>query len=479
MARNKARPATATPPQLPPLILARSPTPFIIVIALILCGVLFAASNAAPPPHTSLRAVDATAQATAISEASARPLTLPAATTTSELVPPTRALSPLPPLNAAFDAARDAEFAAVAAANKCNAAGAGPLTPCMRNVSEAHPPPPAAWAPRAWCGDAAQRFCSGAGACFLGRCFCRAGRAGAACDEEAAAPVPACSLRSDACFRTSAGVARVSLERWTRAQWAEAAYWAAPERAGDDNDNAGDSYALFSGYVGVRPALGDVLELGCGPFTQLRSLLGNTAVPWTMRSVTLADPILVSESRHARSSFATGTFTAHGKTYPTRLLQVGAEEVGALYHDRFDTVIMQNVLEHVSDAFQVLESLYNATKPGGVIILWEPMYTSAWRGWTELGQELLLDLALPLDLHVESPDWADVRVRDTIRSRAFDMMAHPIRIDPAVFEHFATFFDPISGVDAAGKVIPTPGRRGDTSIALIGRKRASSPTPYF
>jgi SAM-dependent methyltransferase len=380
-------------------------------------------------------------------------------------------------LNAAYDAAQAREVEAVAAANVCKAqaaaAGAGPgtLTKCMRSATSRYPPLPAVYAPRAAC--MAQNFCSGKGACFLGKCFCAAGHEGADCSTVSVAAT-SCSLSSDACYRhPTYGSAHVSLERWTRAQWAEALWWSEPVRAGDIDDNAGASYELFNGYRAVPPALGHVLELGCGPFTQLKSLLGNSAVPWSVSSVTLADPILVSESRHGHSSFHTGTFEAHGKLYPTRLLQVGAEEVGQLYHDHFDTVIMQNVLEHVADAYAVLESMYNATKVGGIVVFWEPMYSAtSWIGWAGTGgQELLLDFSLPILESVPAPNWADVNVRDTTRSRAFDLMAHPIRVDASVFEHFASFFEPID-------YRQTPGRRGDMSIVLIGRKRTACATPF-
>jgi SAM-dependent methyltransferase len=340
----------------------------------------------------------------------------------------------------------------------------------MRQVINSHTTPPAAYAPRAACAHLS--FCSGFGACFVGKRFCAAGRSGPDC--ATISPVGMCSMLSDACFRhPTYGSPRVSKERWFRAQLSEKDYWADAARASDDNDNAGASYELFEGYAKVPSALGNVLELGCGPFTQLKSLLGNAAIPWSVSSVTLADPILVSESKHPRSSFQSGSFEAHGKRYSTKLLQIGAEEVGQLYHDSFDTVIMQNVLEHVQDAFAVLESMYNATKVGGVVVFWEPMYGNQWSGWSGAqGQELLIDMNLPLQLEVASPNWNDLQVRDSIRSRAFDFTAHPIRVDPSVFDYFASLFEPIM-------LKRVPGRRGDNSIILIGRKKVACAKPYF
>ena len=315
--------------------------------------------------------------------------------------------------------------------------------------------------------------CNGRGECFLGRCFCAPHRFGDRC-EQMTPKTPACSLLSDACFRSRAnGRARVSLERWQRASWAEESWWSSQSVTSNERSDHGDAMkAAFSSYRRVPSRLGHVLELGCGPYTQLRELLAVRGRGWSVDSVTLADPILVFESKHRNSAFTSGKFVDRaGVPYPTTLHQVGAEAVGSLYHDAFDTVIMMNVLEHVASAYEVLETIYNATKPGGVVVLWEPMYSPAWAGWKERGDELLLDMSLPLSLHVKEPDWGDVRVRDTIRSRAFDMMAHPIRVDPSVFAFFASKFDKLD-------YRVGDGRRGDSSIMLVGRKREPSAMPW-
>ena len=168
----------------------------------------------------------------------------------------------------------------------------------------------------------------------------------------------------------------------------------------------------------------------------------------------------------ALSALVFGAFVdGAGVAYPTTLHQVGAEAVGTLYTDAFDTTIMMNVLEHCVNAYEVLESLYNVTKPGGILILWEPTY-SPWFDWySQAGQNLLLDTSLPIKPEVRSPTWAEPATRASIRSRAFDMTAHPLRVGPSVFEHFAAHFEPL--------LLRTDGgRRGDRAFTLVGRKRA-------
>ena len=103
----------------------------------------------------------------------------------------------------------------------------------------------------------------------------------------------------------------------------------------------------FERFRKVPDHLGHVIEIGCGPFTPAAHASEHQESILKVSSVTLADPILVHESKMPKSAFRTGKFVDNdGVAYPTTLHQVGAEAVGSLYHEAFDTVIMMNVLEH-------------------------------------------------------------------------------------------------------------------------------------
>jgi SAM-dependent methyltransferase len=217
--------------------------------------------------------------------------------------------------------------------------------------------------------------------------------------------------------------------------------------------------------LGERPSLPQtcLLMLCCySPSCDSGSGPDCTAVP----SSVAVDPILIHESKMPNSAFSSGQFVdLANRSYPTTLHQVGAEAVGTLYRDAFDTVIMMNVVEHVASAFDVLESIVNVTKPGGVVIFWEPSYSAWWEWGGAAGQELLLDMSLPLRLEVQSPEWERIDVRDSIRSRAFDRIAHPIRVDPSVLEFFASFFHHLLYLHSSQK----ESRRDTTSTTLVGR----------
>lgn len=50
------------------------------------------------------------------------------------------------------------------------------------------------------------------------------------------------------------------------------------------------------------------------------------------------------------------------------------------YTNEFDTSLMTNVLEHVQNAYQILQNICNSLRPGGILIFgerwWDQLYTN-------------------------------------------------------------------------------------------------------
>ena len=88
------------------------------------------------------------------------------------------------------------------------------------------------------------------------------------------------------------------------------------------------------------------------------------------------------------------------------VVNAGGEHLD-LFPEVFDTVVMVNVLEHTNNAVSLLRGLYNAIKPGGLLIFNER--------------------------------WWDSMVRPTT---SFDLntLYHPIRVKKAVIEKFLSGF---------------------------------------
>jgi len=157
------------------------------------------------------------------------------------------------------------------------------------------------------------------------------------------------------------GIVKVDDERWKKAQAYELATWLQHARdASSDRDT--EHAALFNDYHVLPDNLGDILEVGCGPFTQTRFILskGHTA-----RSITLADPLIEHYKHHPNC--------AYWNLRPSpRLVPLPAENLRRL--EEFDTIICINVLEHVRDVAAVLRNIKLALRPGGLIIMGERTY---------------------------------------------------------------------------------------------------------
>ena len=187
----------------------------------------------------------------------------------------------------------------------------------------------------------------------------------------------------------------VDKERWQRAQawelafWQQAqqkrgarrlAYWALrPALAALGSKRAsGDDWNLLwrdhlDGYEFLPTDLGDMIELGCGPYTNTRLILqGRTA-----RRVVCSDPLAASylEFKHR---------------WLARAAQKGRVEVDAhpieecpFPPESFDVVVLINVLDHVMDAALCLERAVNLVRPGGYFVFGQNLTDSDDTGRTE------------------------------------------------------------------------------------------------
>jgi SAM-dependent methyltransferase len=149
--------------------------------------------------------------------------------------------------------------------------------------------------------------------------------------------------------------------------------------------------------------LGNYIEIGCGPFTQTQFIVKQK----TFTKISLLDPGIDSYiTTVPKCSYKNGTLFEK----EVRFLKYGNEK---LMHDKdygkFDTLMSINVIEHVWDAFQFLENIYHALKPGGIIIYHDRFYPTPMYGDKVLGHPI----------------------------------AHPIRIKKVVFDHFFKHFQTI------------------------------------
>jgi SAM-dependent methyltransferase len=196
----------------------------------------------------------------------------------------------------------------------------------------------------------------------------------------------------------SRGVTRVDRARWDEAQRYERTTWLRHGRRvfTDRNEyhrRRFDDYALLRGRRFAR-----AVELGCGPFTNLRLMLERCRID----EVHLLDPLIGSYLEHPFCRYRGGRLGGLLNEHPARLagylrrpaaawrsklndLRIGGwrgrpvtltEAMIESYAPTgaFDLVVMINVLEHCQDAQAVLERIDRILAPGGWLVFHDKLY---------------------------------------------------------------------------------------------------------
>jgi SAM-dependent methyltransferase len=196
-------------------------------------------------------------------------------------------------------------------------------------------------------------------------------------------------LHEDTCtfYDDQWGVVSIDTNRWRRAQSFEVAH-----QVGVDADREDLHVKRFNGYAALHGLdLGDVLEIGSGPFAQTLPLLRMAEA--RTRSITLVDPLMSNYVLMPRCRFKMGSLDSH----PVQLVQSGGEDLD--FDGTFDTVIMMNVLEHCLHGLRVLQNMHDALKPGGRLIFSERSYDQHWANlWKSKERLPFWDVGHPISL---------------------------------------------------------------------------------
>lgn len=173
---------------------------------------------------------------------------------------------------------------------------------------------------------------------------------------------------------------KVSRERWADAQRWECTYWTAKDKVRRQWHRAlawrllsclglkpayrGDDWNQwwcdqFNGYRFLPAQVENAVELGCGPYTNLRLIQSQVR----MRHLFLSDPLMRTyvTFRH--------TFVAEMARRGLAILDDHPAEDCPFAEAYFDLVVMINVLDHVMDARRCLRVATTLAKPGGFILI--------------------------------------------------------------------------------------------------------------
>jgi SAM-dependent methyltransferase len=247
-------------------------------------------------------------------------------------------------------------------------------------------------------------------------------------------------------------VSSVAADRWRAAQSWEEGHWVAAQRArsrfgknwvwralraaGLVSRYRGDDWngwwqKAFNDYAFLPAEVDNALEVGCGPYTNVRLMRGRCR----MRHLFLSDPLIRTYVRFKL------TFVAEAYREASCVLDDHPLEELPFAPDYFDLTVMINVLDHVRDADACMRNLIRVTKPGGIVVL---------------GQDL-----------TDDEDRAKIAGGE-------GEVGHPIKLDHVWFEqHLKTGFEPIQH-----EVLPRERGRAPEhhygTLLFAGRKRPAA-----
>jgi SAM-dependent methyltransferase len=197
------------------------------------------------------------------------------------------------------------------------------------------------------------------------------------------------------------GVAQVNHDRWEEAQRYERRTWMERGRRvlSDRNEHHRKRFAGFAALDGRRFARG--IELGCGPFTNLRLILEGCQI----EEIHLLDPLIGDYLEHPFCKYRGRRLGGLLNDTPARLpgyltqplsawrSKLNDLRIGGLFgrpvavsdamietyagDRRFDLVVMINVLEHCQDAISVFSKIDQLLLPDGVLVFHDKLYDAA------------------------------------------------------------------------------------------------------
>ena len=173
---------------------------------------------------------------------------------------------------------------------------------------------------------------------------------------------------------------QVSESRWKEAQKWESNHWVGAQRArakfgknfvwrilsafglvsryrGDDDNQWWKEQ--FKNYEFLPETMRNVIEVGCGPYTNVRTMLDRCH----FNHLYLSDPLI-----RTYTTFKL-TFVADMYAQAACVLDDHPIEDLPFASDYFDLVVMINVLDHVKDARRCMDTVVRITKPGGYLII--------------------------------------------------------------------------------------------------------------
>lgn len=168
-------------------------------------------------------------------------------------------------------------------------------------------------------------------------------------------------LTNDSKYVENDSILKVDKERWQDAQFYERKTWMKIGLGFTDDRNY-EHYQRFDSYEQLfqnSDSILKVIELGCGPFTNLRTIYKNLP---NLQEVHLLDPLIDDYLNHPNCFYKNKNFD----NYKTVIHSTSIEE--SQIDEKFDLVLMNNVLEHCFNVHLIFDNILQMLNDDGIFV---------------------------------------------------------------------------------------------------------------
>lgn len=173
-------------------------------------------------------------------------------------------------------------------------------------------------------------------------------------------------------YEEGVGIRRIDKDRWREAQHYERKTWCDSQSKTMVTDRNEEHLRNFNNYEILNTVLDDglsVIELGCGPYTNLRFIL--PTITKRVDSIHLLDPLINDYLLNSPNCTYKNGLAGH----PVITFNTPIEEFES--DRKYDLVVMINVLDHCFNIDLIFKKISGMLKDNGVLVINERAYVGA------------------------------------------------------------------------------------------------------